>query len=274
MSLPTISTLTTQWSELSDWYEANCLSMTSKIFRTAVSFLSLPTAATIIETACGPGNGVEILRELTPSHTKILASDLCPAFIEKLGRKNVRNVEGIVANAEELPYGDEVGDRYVANLGLMLVPRPEVMLQEAFRVLKPNGLIAVTVWGSKAGCTLYQPAFEALSASNFSLPPPTQRSNFHLSDPETLKTLFRTAGFPYPIVVTENSFLPFVEVEEYVEFFASAPDMGGRVEREGGREVMERFRGELREVLERVVRREGKVPVFEAYVVVARKPAR
>jgi demethylmenaquinone methyltransferase/2-methoxy-6-polyprenyl-1,4-benzoquinol methylase len=49
------------------------------------------------------------------------------------------NTDFVEANAEELPFADETFDAYTIAFGIRNVPRIEVALSEAFRVLKPGG---------------------------------------------------------------------------------------------------------------------------------------
>ncbi len=49
------------------------------------------------------------------------------------------NVDFVEANAEELPFADDTFDAYTIAFGIRNVPRIEVALAEAARVLKPGG---------------------------------------------------------------------------------------------------------------------------------------
>ena len=49
------------------------------------------------------------------------------------------NTDFVEANAEELPFADDIFDAYTIAFGIRNVPRIEVALEEAFRVLKPGG---------------------------------------------------------------------------------------------------------------------------------------
>jgi demethylmenaquinone methyltransferase / 2-methoxy-6-polyprenyl-1,4-benzoquinol methylase len=49
------------------------------------------------------------------------------------------NTEFVEANAEELPFDDETFDAYTIAFGIRNVPRIDVALSEAYRVLKPGG---------------------------------------------------------------------------------------------------------------------------------------
>ena len=268
---PTTAELRTQWNQLSDWYEAKCTQMTGKIFRAFVDFLRLSEAKVVVETACGTGNGIAILRSVSPPETKILASDLSDSFVLKASAQHFPNTEICIASAEDLPYPDHACDRYVSNLALMLVENPSRMLSEAYRVLRPGGLLAISLWGTKSGCTLFAPAFEALALTGLSMPAPSVRSNFHLSDPAVLTAMFRTAGFPHPLIFTENSHLPTIDPDDLVDYFVTSPDMR-RIFDVAGSEASDRFKSNLRAVTTRMLREEGRTPVFEAFVVVAEKP--
>ena len=48
-------------------------------------------------------------------------------------------VDFVEASAEELPFADETFDAYTISFGIRNVPRIEMALSEAFRVLKPGG---------------------------------------------------------------------------------------------------------------------------------------
>ena len=49
------------------------------------------------------------------------------------------NTDFVEANAEELPFADSTFDAYTIAFGIRNVPRIDVALREAFRVLKPGG---------------------------------------------------------------------------------------------------------------------------------------
>jgi demethylmenaquinone methyltransferase/2-methoxy-6-polyprenyl-1,4-benzoquinol methylase len=54
-------------------------------------------------------------------------------------RGSAGNITFVEANAEELPFPDNTFDAYTIAFGIRNVPRIDVALSEAFRVLKPGG---------------------------------------------------------------------------------------------------------------------------------------
>ena len=53
------------------------------------------------------------------------------------------------ANGMDLPFVDESFESYFSSIVVHIVPNPQKMIQEAYRVLKPNGIAAFGAWGRK-----------------------------------------------------------------------------------------------------------------------------
>ncbi|MGF7008358.1 bifunctional demethylmenaquinone methyltransferase/2-methoxy-6-polyprenyl-1,4-benzoquinol methylase UbiE [Aminobacter sp. BE322] len=68
----------------------------------------------------------------------------------------------VEANAEELPFADETFDAYTVAFGIRNVPRIDVALTEAWRVLKPGGRIMVLEF-SEVDMPLLDRVYEAWS---------------------------------------------------------------------------------------------------------------
>lgn len=72
------------------------------------------------------------------------------------------NVDFVEANAEELPFADETFDAYTVAFGIRNVPRIDVALEEAHRVLKPGGRIMVLEF-SEVDMPMLDKVYEAWS---------------------------------------------------------------------------------------------------------------
>ncbi|WP_378945309.1 bifunctional demethylmenaquinone methyltransferase/2-methoxy-6-polyprenyl-1,4-benzoquinol methylase UbiE [Mesorhizobium sp. ANAO-SY3R2] len=68
----------------------------------------------------------------------------------------------VEANAEELPFADETFDAYTIAFGIRNVPRIDVALSEAYRVLKPGGRLLVLEF-SEVDMPLLDRVYEAWS---------------------------------------------------------------------------------------------------------------
>jgi SAM-dependent methyltransferase len=58
------------------------------------------------------------------------------------------DVEWVVADAEELPFEDERFDCAASVFGAIFAPRPDVMVSELFRVVRPGNTVGLTAWGT------------------------------------------------------------------------------------------------------------------------------
>lgn len=85
-------------------------------------------------------------------------------------------------------------DRYIATLGLQLVPDPDAMICEARRVLTPDGFAGFVIWGRPE----FSGAFTIFSAANaeLGLDGSEKHPYFALGkDIKELKNKFARAGF-------------------------------------------------------------------------------
>jgi len=123
-----------------------------------VEIFTTPTAARLIkhakivagqrvlDVACGTG-----VVAITAGRAGARASglDLTPQLLER-ARENAQlatvEIDWREGDAEELPFDDGSFDVVVSQFGHMFAPRPDVVLNEMLRVLKPGGTIAFSTW--------------------------------------------------------------------------------------------------------------------------------
>jgi SAM-dependent methyltransferase len=101
----------------------------------------------LLDCGCGPGQiTVGLARALVPG--RVTGIDLDPAVLDEARRRatetGTANVEFREANALDLPFQDESFDVVYCHALLCHLPAPQEALAEAWRVLKPGGLVAVS----------------------------------------------------------------------------------------------------------------------------------
>lgn len=100
----------------------------------------------VLDVGCGMGHWDQSLAEFLPSDVKIVGIDREEQWIETaLQRtKNSKiNYTYQVASAEEIPFDDASFDMVTCQTLLIHVPKPDRVLAEMYRVLKPGGLLVV-----------------------------------------------------------------------------------------------------------------------------------
>jgi ubiquinone/menaquinone biosynthesis C-methylase UbiE len=101
----------------------------------------------VLDVGAGTGNLALLAAEEGAS---VVASDITPEMVEK-GRARTEaegvDVEWVVADVEELPFEDERFDCVASVFAAVFAPRPEVMLEQVFRVVRPGNTVGLTAWG-------------------------------------------------------------------------------------------------------------------------------
>src|SRR5262249_29790929 len=100
----------------------------------------------VLDVACGTG---VVAVTAARAGARVTALDLTPEVLE-LARENPKiasvNIEWHQGDAEQLPFDDSAFDVVVSQFGHIFAPRPDVVLSEMLRVLRPGGTIAFSTW--------------------------------------------------------------------------------------------------------------------------------
>jgi ubiquinone/menaquinone biosynthesis C-methylase UbiE len=138
----------------------------------------------VLDVAAGDGNFALVCAREGAS---VVASDLSPGMVER-GRARAKaegyDVEWMEADAEALPFDDSSFDCVGSVFGAMIAPRPRVVAEELFRVVRPGGTVGMTAWRK-----------QGFSAELFALgrsyaPPSDQPMSDEWSDEEHVRERF------------------------------------------------------------------------------------
>jgi ubiquinone/menaquinone biosynthesis C-methylase UbiE len=104
-----------------------------------------------LEVGCGSGGYTTYVARVVGGKGKVYALDIQPGMLRQLENKlrkpenqDVKNVQPVRASAHDLPFEDGSLDLVYMITVLQEIPDRRKALQEAKRVLKPGGFLAVT----------------------------------------------------------------------------------------------------------------------------------
>ena len=120
---------------------------TTPIAGRLVRFAGIGAGEAVLDVGCGTG---VVAITAARAGARVEALDLTPELLVQ-ARENARIAghESVVwteGDAEQLPYADASFDVVLSQFGHMFAPRPDVVIAEMRRVLKPGGRIAFATW--------------------------------------------------------------------------------------------------------------------------------
>ena len=107
-----------------------------------ISHIGLTTDKKILINGIGTGLDLPYL----PTGAQYTGTDVTPAMLKIARRRSIKhsfNIDLICADSHQLPFDDREFDIVIMHLILAVVPEPEIVLQQACRVLKPGGRIYI-----------------------------------------------------------------------------------------------------------------------------------
>ncbi|MEO7505141.1 MAG: methyltransferase domain-containing protein [Sphingomicrobium sp.] len=149
----------------------------------------------ILEVAAGTGVVTRRLAEALPE-ARIAATDLNPDMLAFVRPLESARIAVAVADAQALPFGDDLFDLLVCQYGYMFVTDRPLAYREAARVLRPGGRILFNVWDNIADNDAANAVNMALTEA-FPDDPPRffERGPFSYHDHALIEAELDAAGF-------------------------------------------------------------------------------
>lgn len=157
----------------------------------------LPASAqNILEICSGTGRLTRHLVEKLPPAAKLTASDLSADMLA-IAREKIKSkqVDFMVADAQQLPFPDNSFDYVFCQFGLMFFPDKQKGFNEVFRVLKPKGKFIFATWDKTENIPVHKIYYNDILFPFFGKETGKFLTPFILHKEDELLTFLTNAGF-------------------------------------------------------------------------------
>lgn len=182
----------TGWHERAPSYDQRVGRRTRTVAVRLVEAVGTGPGQCFLDVCCGPGYSAG---EAAARGADALGIDIAPAMLEE-ARRLFPKATFRVGDAEALDVADTSLDAVVCAFGMLHLPKPERAIDEIFRVLRPGGRYAWTVWTSGDTAPLSaiaQQAIKEFGNLDVPLPPAPPRDLF--SSERNAHAALKAAGF-------------------------------------------------------------------------------
>ena len=171
-----------------------------------ISRLKLKAGARILDVCCGSGaSALPAAKAVGPDGTVLgidLAENMIGAARARAGDLGLNNAQFRVGDMLELDLPRSTFDVVVCVFGIFFVPDMEEAVRALWKLVRPNGRLAITTWGPR----FFEPASTAFWNAVRNERPDLYRG-FNpwdrISQPDSLRALFASAGADTPDVAPE-----------------------------------------------------------------------
>jgi ubiquinone/menaquinone biosynthesis C-methylase UbiE len=164
-----------------------------------IDYLQIKYDDTVLDIATGTGEpGLTIATMARKG--KVIGTDLSEDMLSiaaaNAAAKGIKNYETTVADSCELPFPDNSFDAISCRMGFMFFPDMELAAREMFRVLRPGGRMATSVWAEADKNFWIRCIMEILNKNmEIRTPPPGSPGMFRCGKPGQMEEILAHAGF-------------------------------------------------------------------------------
>ena len=144
------------WERAAGTYEAAFATATRQFIDPLLD--AVGPAASLLDLCCGPGFVAAAARDRGAAASGL---DFSPAMLA-VARARFPGIAFEAGDAEAMPFAAATFDAVASNFGIHHVPRPGVALTEVWRVLRPGGFFAFTIWAGTDDNIAWKLIFDAI----------------------------------------------------------------------------------------------------------------
>jgi ubiquinone/menaquinone biosynthesis C-methylase UbiE len=182
----------TGWAKQAEHYDSLVGEMTRQAVDGLLAAVSAQSGIKLLDVASGPGY---VAAEAARRGLDVIGTDIAEDMVAE-ARRRFTGVQFEIADAEKLRYADSSFNAVTCAFGMLHFPRPGKAAAEAYRILRPGGRFAFSVWcGPTKAKVLTLIAETVQRHADGSVALPAGPGIFTLSDPWILTALMEAAKF-------------------------------------------------------------------------------
>lgn len=223
------------WQQSAQQYHLSFVPLTNQMIDPLLNAVDAKAGTKLLDIATGIGY---VAGEAAQRQCQVIGLDFSEAMLAK-AKDLYPHVEWRQGSAESLPFGDAEFDAVVMNFGILHLAEPQRAINEAFRVLRPFGKFAFTMWDvleKSIGLKLMYEAIQHYADLDISLPdgPPF----FYFSQPENSIGALNQAGFLNPLVQYYSLNWKLANADELFDaFYQGTARTGGLLRRQSQQNI-------------------------------------
>ncbi|MEZ2238484.1 class I SAM-dependent methyltransferase [Microcoleus sp.] len=134
-----------EYARLAERYDRRWSFYVNATVEETLKRLEIEPGERILDLGCGTGVLIQRLLQISPK-IEVVGIDTCAEMLEIAKQKLPESVELKLGSADNLPFPSNSFDVVVSTSAFHFFRDPSQALQEAKRVLKPNGRLVITDW--------------------------------------------------------------------------------------------------------------------------------
>ncbi|GMT41331.1 MAG: hypothetical protein IEMM0001_2066 [bacterium] len=201
------------WEAISRGYEQHFSGLTTQSVTAVLDAAAVKSDSRVLDVCCGPGM---LTAAALARGAQTVGIDFS-AEVVKIASSNVPDAAIHKGDAQSLPFADTSFDAVVCGFGIIHVPDPQKALSEMYRVLKPDGRVAVSVWEAPNPNNGFGLLYGSIKANaDMGVDLPHGPDFFQFSDTVKLSNALLDIGFSEPRIDTVAQFWELNEATELI----------------------------------------------------------